>query len=117
MSCHTRQPVMNLLKDFCQESNSYTNLEKDQEVDQSHQSIPAYQECHDMVLICSHCVVTQASDNLKTLLEYFFQYKTRRSQKLTLRKQKGKKIRGFEVKTSTQKLKSKYVSSAKQSKN
>ena len=40
-----------------------------------------------------------------------------RSQKLTPRQPKGNKIRGFKVKTSTQKLKSQYVSSAKQSKN
>ena len=39
-----------------------------------------------------------------------------RSQKLTPREQKGTKIRSFKVKTSTQKLKSQYVSSAKQSK-
>ena len=43
--------------------------------------------------------------------------KTKRSQKLTPRQPKGNKIRGFKVKTSTQKLKSQYVSSAKQSKN
>ena len=40
-----------------------------------------------------------------------------RSQKLTPRQPKGNKIRGFKVKTSTQKLKSQYVSLAKQSKN
>ena len=39
-----------------------------------------------------------------------------RSQKLTPREPKGDKTRGFKVKTSTQKLKSQYVSSAKQSK-
>ena len=39
-----------------------------------------------------------------------------RSQKLTPREPKGNKIRGFKVKTSTQKLKSQYVISAKQSK-
>ena len=43
--------------------------------------------------------------------------KTRGSQKLTPRQPKGNKIRGFKVKTSTQKLKSQYVSSAKKSKN
>ena len=47
----------------------------------------------------------------------FCKNKTRRSQKLTPRQPKGNKIRGFKVKTSTQKLKSQYVSSAKQSKN
>ena len=47
----------------------------------------------------------------------FCKNKTRRSQKLTLRQPKGNKIRGFKVKTSTQKLKSQYVSSAKQSEN
>ena len=47
----------------------------------------------------------------------FVKNKTRRSQKLTPRQPKGNKIRGFKVKTSTQKLKSQYVSSAKQSKN
>ena len=40
-----------------------------------------------------------------------------RSQKLTLRKAKGNKIRGFKVETGTQKLKSQYESSAKQTKN
>ena len=40
-----------------------------------------------------------------------------RSQKLTPRVPKGNKTRGFKVKTSIQKLKSQYVSSAKQSKN
>ena len=43
--------------------------------------------------------------------------KTRRSQKLTPRQPKGNKIRGIKFKTSTQKLKSQYVSSAKQSEN
>ena len=46
-----------------------------------------------------------------------FNQQDQRSQKLTTREPKGKKIRGFKVKTSTQKLKSNYVSSAKQSKN
>ena len=40
-----------------------------------------------------------------------------RSQKLTPREPKGNKTKGFKVKTSTEKLKSQYVSSAKQSKN
>ena len=40
-----------------------------------------------------------------------------RSQMLTPRKPKGIKIRGFKVKTSTQKLKSQYVISAEQGKN
>ena len=39
-----------------------------------------------------------------------------RSQKLTPRVPKGNKTRGFKDKTSTQNLKSQYVSSAKQSK-
>ena len=43
--------------------------------------------------------------------------KTRRSQKLTPRQPKGNKIKGFRVKTSTQKLKSQYLSSAKQNEN
>ena len=54
---------------------------------------------------------------LQIHIDTFHENKTRRSQKLTPRQPKGNRIRGFKVKTSTQKLKSQYVSSAKQSKN
>ena len=47
----------------------------------------------------------------------FTKKQDQRSQKLTPREPKGNKTRGFKIKTSTHKLKSQYVSSAKQGNN